>query len=94
MSYWVLPAARGTGIAARATRTLMRWAFDTLLLNRLFLVHSTANLPSCRVALKAGFRVEGTLRGHTLHADGWHDMHMHARLRTDADRIPEVDKAT
>jgi hypothetical protein len=26
---------------------------------------------------------EGTKRGEALHADGWHDMHLHARLAGD-----------
>ncbi|WUX42615.1 GNAT family N-acetyltransferase [Streptomyces sp. NBC_01435] len=29
-------------------------------------------------------RVEGVMRGALLHADGWHDQHLHARLRGDA----------
>lgn len=93
LSYWVLPTARGTGIAGRAVRTLTRWAFDTLGLNRLSLLHSTANLASCRVAGKAAFGIEGILRNSMLHADGWHDMHMHARLRTDVDCLPELEQA-
>jgi [ribosomal protein S5]-alanine N-acetyltransferase len=92
LSYWVLPAARGTGIAGRAVRTLTRWAFDTLELNRLFLLHSTANTASCRVAGKAAFGIEGTLRKSMLHADGWHDVHMHSRLRTDVDGLPELER--
>lgn len=40
----------------------------------------TANAASCRVALKAGFAAEGTRRSAALHADGWHDMHLHARI--------------
>lgn len=40
-------------------------------------------LPEARGAAKLGFAVEGTLRGSGRHADGWHDMHLHARLRTD-----------
>ena len=28
----------------------------------------------------AGFEPEGTLRSAVLHEDGWHDMHLHARL--------------
>ena len=83
LSYWVLPAARGAGVAAGAVQALTGWAFDTLGLHRLFLMHSTANEPSCRVAAKVAFALEGTLRGHLRHADGWHDVHMHARLRTD-----------
>lgn len=83
LSYWVMPDARGAGIAARATAAVAHWAFSTLGLHRLHLVHSVANEPSCRVAARAGFHLEGTLRDYMLHADGWHAVHMHARLRTD-----------
>jgi [ribosomal protein S5]-alanine N-acetyltransferase len=92
LSYWVLPAARGAGVAGRAVQALTRWAFGTVLLNRLYLVHSVANLASCRVAAKAEFRVEGILRGYGLHADGWHDVHMHSRLRTDGNRLAELEQ--
>jgi RimJ/RimL family protein N-acetyltransferase len=84
MSYWVLSDARGAGVAARATRALARWVFDTLRLQRLSLMHSTENPASCRVALSAGFPGEGIMRGYMLHTDGWHDTHVHGRLRTDA----------
>lgn len=82
-SYWVLPAARGGGIATRATIGLSRWALGELGLHRLELAHSVANPASCRVAGKAGFRLEGIKRSALLHADGWHDMHLHARVRGD-----------
>jgi RimJ/RimL family protein N-acetyltransferase len=85
LSYWVLPNARGTGVAPRAARALMRWTFDVVRLHRISLEHSTANPASCRVAAKLGFAVEGTFRSAARHADGWHDMHMHARLRADGD---------
>jgi ribosomal-protein-alanine N-acetyltransferase len=81
LSYWVLPAARGAGIAARAATALVEWAFGTLHLNRLTLAHSTKNTGSCRVAAKAGFELEGTQRQAHRHEDGWHDMHLHSRLR-------------
>jgi RimJ/RimL family protein N-acetyltransferase len=83
LSYWVLPAARRAATAARAARAITAWAFETLGLYRVFLVHSTANEPSCRVAQRIAFPLEGTLRGHLRHADGFHDMHLHARLRHD-----------
>ena len=83
VSYWVLPAARGRRVAARALAALAGWSFGTLKLHRLELNHSTANTASCRVALRAGFAAEGTKRGELRHADGWHDMHLHARLDSD-----------
>lgn len=84
LSYWVLPDARGRGVAVRAARALTRWAFDVLGLHRVVLQHSTANVASCRVATKLGFQVEGTLRSAWIQADGRHDVHTHACLRTDS----------
>jgi RimJ/RimL family protein N-acetyltransferase len=84
VSYWVLPGARGRRIAPRALSAVTAWSFATLRLHRVELNHATANIASCRVAQCAGFAAEGTKRGEARHADGWHDMHLHARL--DADR--------
>ncbi|MBB4682400.1 GNAT family N-acetyltransferase [Crossiella cryophila] len=78
VSYWVLPSARGRGVAVRAARAVVGWSFAELGLARLGLRHSTANLGSCRVAERAGFALEGTLRSAARHADGRHDMHLHA----------------
>lgn len=83
VSYWVLPAARGRRIAPRALVTVSTWAFETLGLHRIEVAHSTVNQPSCRVATTAGFALEGTKRAEMRHADGWHDMHLHAKLSTD-----------
>ncbi|MEV6599306.1 GNAT family N-acetyltransferase [Actinoplanes sp. NPDC051346] len=83
VSYWVLANARGRRVAPRALDALTAWSFGTLGLHRLALSHSTANVASCRVAQRAEFAAEGTKRGEGRHADGWHDMHLHARLRTD-----------
>lgn len=81
--YWLLPEARGAGLAVSATRRLTQWALHDLGLHRLRLCHSTANPASCRVAERAGFAFEGTMRGALRHADGWHDQHLHARLASD-----------
>src|SRR5882724_7478420 len=83
VSFWVLPAARGHHIAGRALCALAKWSLDTLGLHRIELSHSTGNAASCRVAHYAGFTAEGTKRGEARHRDGWHDMHLHARLVID-----------
>jgi RimJ/RimL family protein N-acetyltransferase len=84
ISYWVVPAHRGRGVAARATREVARWAFEDLGLHRLVIEHSVLNAASCHVAEKAGFALEGTMRSHLLHVDGWHDTHLHARIHEPA----------
>jgi RimJ/RimL family protein N-acetyltransferase len=82
-AYWVLPAARGAGVAPRALGAVSVWALGQAGFHRLHLSHSTRNEASCRVAVKAGFRLEGTMRSEAIHADGRHDMHLHARIRGD-----------
>jgi RimJ/RimL family protein N-acetyltransferase len=84
IAYWVTAAARGRGAAARAAIALAAWALTDLGLHRLDLQHAVANTASCRVAQKAGFAYEGIRRSAALHADGWHDMHLHARIQGDA----------
>jgi RimJ/RimL family protein N-acetyltransferase len=88
VSYWVVPAARGHRVATGALRALSGWLFDAVRLHRLELTHSTRNPASCRVAGNAGYIFEGTKRREALHADGWHDMHLHARLIDDP--LPDV----
>ncbi|MFJ3595699.1 MULTISPECIES: GNAT family N-acetyltransferase [unclassified Streptomyces] len=82
-AYWVLPAARGAGVASRALAAVSAWALDGIGFQRLELDHSTRNDASCRVATRAGFRLEGTKRNAAVHDDGRHDMHLHARVRGD-----------
>jgi RimJ/RimL family protein N-acetyltransferase len=79
VGYWVLPEGRGRGVAGRALTAMTEWLF-ALGLHRVELMHSVHNEPSCRVAHKNGFELEGTRRSALLHRDGWHDMHLHARL--------------
>ncbi|MFF8879107.1 GNAT family N-acetyltransferase [Streptomyces flaveolus] len=83
VAYWTTAAARGQGVATRATTALAHWALHEIGFQRLELLHSVANEASCRVAEKSGFALEGTKRRAVLHPDGWHDMHLHARVHGD-----------
>lgn len=85
VAYWLLPWARGQGVATRACVAATRWAHD-LGLHRVQLEHSTRNDASRRVAERAGFTVEGCRRGANLHDDGWHDMQLWSHLSTDVRR--------
>jgi ribosomal-protein-alanine N-acetyltransferase len=79
VGYWVRAAARGRGAASTSVRILSSWSF-AVGFHGLILHHSTANPASCGVARKAGFTFEGTKGSAGLHADGWHDMHLHALI--------------
>jgi RimJ/RimL family protein N-acetyltransferase len=62
LAYVVAPAARGRGIATAALRLFSEWAFARLELTRLQLSIRPDNAASRRVAEKAGYTYEGTLR--------------------------------
>lgn len=78
VAYWVVPVARRRQVATRAVLALNDWCMRDMGFHRLQLHHSVHNDGSCGVAQRAGYTLEGTLRGHALHADGWHDMHVHS----------------
>ncbi|MFD3513443.1 GNAT family N-acetyltransferase [Streptomyces sp. NPDC058657] len=84
IGYWLLPLARGRGLAARATTAAADWAFRTAGVRRIGLAHAVENSASCRVARRCGFTLEGVLRASYRFGDGrYHDEHLHARLATD-----------
>ncbi|ACU72318.1 GCN5-related N-acetyltransferase [Catenulispora acidiphila DSM 44928] len=62
LGYCYDAAAWGHGYATEAARALLRWAFDTLDLNRVQAETDTRNAASARVLEKLGFVREGTLR--------------------------------
>jgi RimJ/RimL family protein N-acetyltransferase len=67
IGYWVDPAARQHGVATQAVRTLCGWAFATLDLEIMEWRTEVGNIASRRVAEKAGFLIEGTLRKRQIH---------------------------
>jgi [ribosomal protein S5]-alanine N-acetyltransferase len=79
IGYWVRSAARGRGVAVNAVNALTSWAYRVGF-HRVIIHHSTANPASCSVARRAGFDLEGTRKSALMHPDGWHDMHLHARI--------------
>lgn len=93
IGYWVTAAARGRGIAPRALMVMTDWSFRVLGRHRLELEHSTENRASCTVASKTGYLLEGMKRSGGLHDDGWHDMHLHARLGPVSNPRPQADPA-
>jgi RimJ/RimL family protein N-acetyltransferase len=75
VGYWCLPEHRGQGVVPEALGAVCRWAFAVLDAQRIEWKAEVGNRSSRRAAEKAGFRVEGVLRGGLLHrgapVDGW-----------------------
>jgi RimJ/RimL family protein N-acetyltransferase len=83
VAYWTVAEARGQGVGPRAVEAMATWAFTAAGFHRLGLSHAVGNAASCRVAVKTGFAAEGVRRSAWRQADGRHDVHLHARLRSD-----------
>jgi diamine N-acetyltransferase len=63
--YWIYlgdPTARGTGLSDEASQLLLRFAFGTLGLHRVFLQVSVTNEPAIQLYRRLGFVEEGLLR--------------------------------
>jgi RimJ/RimL family protein N-acetyltransferase len=74
VGYWLGAAARGQGHATRAVRAICRWGSEALGLERFTLHAATGNLPSQRVAERAGFTREAMLRAYAASRAGRQDM--------------------
>jgi RimJ/RimL family protein N-acetyltransferase len=59
VGYWLLPAARGRGLATSAVRLVSAWAVRELGLARMRLTTEPENARSQRVAERSGFRRVG-----------------------------------
>ena len=70
IGYLVAPESRGRGIATRAVNLALRWAFGSLVVDRLALWTLPGNVASQRVAERAGFRYEGLIRNSQDGRDG------------------------
>jgi RimJ/RimL family protein N-acetyltransferase len=83
IGYWMAPEARRRGVGSRATRLLATWALTELGLERLELLAHPANEASQRLAERAGFVREGTLRRYRRRHGVREDLVMFSMLAED-----------
>ncbi|TWD81475.1 RimJ/RimL family protein N-acetyltransferase [Kribbella amoyensis] len=83
LGYCFGEAAWGHGYATETARAVLRWAFDTLDLNRVQAEADTRNVASARVLEKLGFVHEGTLREDCIVNGDVSDSWVYGLLRRD-----------
>ena len=66
LGIWLVPGARGRGVAAAALRLMIGWAFSALDLERLELTTTPENERMIERAVALGFTQEGVLRQRNL----------------------------
>lgn len=81
VGYWLVPEARGRGLAVTAVRLLVDWGLVTFGLERIEFAILPDNLASRRVAERVGATSEGLReRSHREHGRWW-DMEIYAVRR-------------
>ena len=83
IGYWMVAAERRRGIGTRSTRLLAEWAIATLGLERIELLANPLNEASQRLAERAGFTREGTLRRYRRRHGVREDLVMFSLLADD-----------
>jgi RimJ/RimL family protein N-acetyltransferase len=87
IGYWCRTRFTGKGYVTEAVRGISAFALDLLGARRLEIRCDSRNLPSARVAERAGFRLEGELRNNELDTGG------HLRNTLVYSMIPEEHEA-
>jgi RimJ/RimL family protein N-acetyltransferase len=82
LGYLVAPAARGRGVGTEMLRQLTSWAFAAGTL-RASLVIDVANVASQRIAVRAGYTLEGVLRSSYFKQGMRSDVQIWSRLPSD-----------
>ena len=86
LGYWLGEPFWNRGIATRAVRAIVDWAFEELDLIRIFAFVFESNTASVRVLEKNGFQLEGTMRRAVFKRGRLMDQALYAIL------IDEVEK--
>lgn len=83
LGYWIVPDARGRGLATRAVRLASDWVLTATGAARIEAWATTHNLASQRVLAAAGFSREGVLRSFLGDAVEREDMVVFSRVSAD-----------
>lgn len=86
LGYWTGMDYWRQGYCTEAAAAVVRHAFETLGLHRVFAHHMSRNPASGRVMQKIGMRHEGTLRGHVLKWGVHEDLELYGLMRDEFER--------
>jgi len=83
LGYWLGPSFHNQGFMTEAIQAVVRYAFETMEMHRIYANTSTENAASIAMLKKVGFVQEGILRQDTWRDGAWTDSVLMAILRND-----------
>lgn len=83
LGYWIGRDYWGNGYCSEAVAGIINYAFEKLLLNKIFAYFLTRNLASGKVLIKNGFKKEGSFRQHVLYKEKFEDIECYSLLKAE-----------
>ena len=83
-------AYKGKGVAAKASYLILKYGFEELGLNRIYLFAETENLAAARLYEKVGFKLEGILKKDVFSHGDYADRYVYGYLREDWLKCPKL----
>lgn len=83
--YWIAEDAQRRGTVTACMKPLLAYAFETRQVNRVWMYCDVRNIRSGALAVRTGFRHEGTCRDFFFFDGAFRDAHIYAILRRDWD---------
>lgn len=81
----------GKGLAKEAFVLLVKFTFEILKLNRIYVYTDSRNIRNIELNIRLGFKKEGILRKHVKHGQLFHDVVIMGLLREDAEKLLEKE---
>lgn len=83
IGYWLTAEFQGRGLMTRAVSVMLTYLFEERGLRRVEIQCATANVRSCAIPERLGFKLEGVRREAERVGDRYHDLNHYALLRTE-----------
>ena len=74
LSYWIAKPFTGKGYATEASKAVIDFGFDKLLLHKIIIAHAENNIESQRICEKLGFKKYAHEHDAFLKNDKWYDL--------------------
>jgi RimJ/RimL family protein N-acetyltransferase len=79
----IFPELRAGGIGTAAARLLLAYLFENTVAHRVEAICAVENVAAIEGSIRAGFQVEGTVRGAQWRQGVWRDVVLLSVLRSD-----------
>jgi ribosomal-protein-alanine N-acetyltransferase len=87
LSFFMSERASGKGLMTEAGKILIKYAFTSLALNRIYAFHLVDNIGSAKVLEKLGLIPEGTLRERVKKNGQFYDVRLLSLLKREFDQV-------